>query len=89
MIDLPRNLIDADGLEEINDVLTAIIMRIAAAILAHEDDRHVRKELRELLPCLDEARRVHGHGLLDSDDGKGHALFDDDSAMDIHGETPF
>ena len=80
----PRNLVEPHRLEKINDVLAAVVMRLAFAILAHEDDRHVREELHELGPRGDEILRIPRDLRPHGDDRERHPLLDDDGPMKRH-----
>ena len=84
----PRNLVDADGLQEFHDILSPEIMRRAVGSLRHQDDRHIGKEIRNLLPERCGARRVLRDMGFDGDDGKCHALFDDDCSVNGHTDSP-
>ena len=88
MIFFPRDLVDADGLQEFHDVLAAEIMRRTVRVLRHQDDRHIRKEIGNLLSEGGGARRVLRDKRLDGDNGKGHALLDDDGSVYGHNDSP-
>ena len=47
VIFLPGNLLDADGLQKINDVLAPVVMWLAIGVLRHQDDGHVREKACE------------------------------------------
>ena len=88
MVFLPRDLVDADGLQEFHDVLSPEIMRRAVRILGHEDDRHIGEEIGNLLPEGCGTRCVLRDERFDRDDGEGHALFYDDCSVNCHGNSP-
>ena len=84
MIFLPRDLIQPHRVQELHDVLASVVLGLAVVCEAHEDDRHAGEEAHEGAACLrgfDGAARYFGR---DVDDGKGHALLDDDGAFDGH-----
>lgn len=85
---LPWDLIDADGFQEFHDVLASEVVRGAVGVLRHQDDRHIGKEIGNLLPEGCGARRVLRDEGLDGDDGKGHALLDDDCPVNGHTDSP-
>ena len=85
---LPRNLVDADRFQELHDVLPSEIVRRAVGVLRHQDDRHIGKENGNLLPEGCGPRRVLRDMGLDGDDGKGHALLDDDCSVNGHTDSP-
>ena len=84
----PRNLVDADGLQELHDVLPAEIVRRAVGVLRHQDDRHIGEENGNFLPEGRGPRRVLRDMGLDGDNGKGHALLDDDCSVNGHTDSP-
>ena len=88
MIFLPRNLIDADGLQKIHDVLAPEIVGRAVGVLGHEDDRHVGEEIGNFLAEGRGPGRVLRDKGLDGDDGEGHALFYDDCAVNGNVDSP-
>ena len=88
MIFLPRDLVDADGLQEFHDVLAPEVMRRTVGVLRHQDDRHIGKEIGNFLPEGCGARRVLRDEGLDGDNGKGHALLDDDCSVNGHTDSP-
>lgn len=87
MVFLPWNLIDADGFQEIDDVLATEIMGGAVGILRHEDDRHIGEEIGYFLSESRGPGRVLGHEGLNGDDGEGHALLNNDCSVNSHGES--
>ena len=88
MVFLPWDLVDADRLQEFHDVLSPEIVRRTVAVLGHQDDRHVREEIGNLLPEGCGARRVLRDEGLDGDDGEGHALLYDDGSVNCHTDSP-
>ena len=88
VIFFPRDLVNADGFQEFHDILSPEIMRRAGGILRHQDDRHIGKEIGNLLPERCGARRVLRDMGFDGDDGKRHALFDDDCSVNGHTDSP-
>ncbi len=88
MVLLPRNLVDADGLQEFHDVLPTEIVRRAVGILRHQDDRHIGEENGNLLPEGRGSCRVLRDMGFDGDNGKGHALLDDDCSVNGHTDSP-
>ena len=88
MIFFPRDLVNADGFQEFHDIFSPEIMRRAGGILRHQDDRHIGKEIGNLLPERCGARRVLRDMGFDGDDGKCHALFDDDCSVNGHTDSP-
>lgn len=88
MVFLPRNLFDADGFQEFHDVLASEIMRRAVGVLGHEDNRHIWEKIGNFLAEGGGPRCVLGHERLDGDDGKGHALLDDDGSVYGHNDSP-
>ena len=85
---LPWDLIDADGFQEFHDVLSSEVVRGAVGVLRHQDDRHIGKEIGNLLPEGCGARRVLRDEGLDGDDGEGHDLLDDDCSVNGHTDSP-
>ena len=84
MVFLPGNLADADGLQEVHDILAPVVMGLSVTVLGHEDDGHVGK-IGSYFPakcrCPD---RVLRDQRLDRYDGEGYALFDDYSTVNDH-----
>ena len=88
MIFFPRDLVQPHAAEKIHDVLASVVLRLAIAREAHEDDRHAGEEAHEGATCLRGFDGVARYFGCDVDDGKGHALLDDDGAFDGHAIPP-
>ena len=81
MILFPGNLVEADAFQEVDDILAAEVMRLAAGILRHEDDRHIGEKGRDFLPESQTAGCILRDDRLDDDNGKGDTLLDDDGSL--------
>lgn len=88
MIFFPRDLVEADAAEKVSDVLAAVVLRMAVRREAHEDDGHAGEKAHERSSCLRGFDGVARDARIDVDDGKGHALLDDDGAFDGHAIPP-
>ena len=78
---LPGNLVQADGFQKVHDILSAIEMRCAIAILAHEDYGHVGEEAGEGTAGPGQLDGIACHLGPHGNDGKGHPLLNDDGSV--------
>ena len=88
MIFFPRDLVEADAAEKVSDVLAAVVLRASVRREAHEDDGHAGEKAHEHSSRLCGFDGVARDARIDVDDGKGHALLDDDGAFDGHAILP-
>ena len=86
MVFFPRYLVKPHGFQKFHDILAAIVVGRAAVILAHEDNGHIGKELRQFMAGLHHSGGVHGNRLFNGDNRKSNSLLDDDGSVYGHGK---
>ena len=89
MILLPRDLVEPQAAQEVDNVLASVVLRASVRGQAHEDDRHAGEEAHEGASGLCGFDGVACDLGRDVDDGEGDALLDDDGSLDGHVCAPF
>ena len=84
MILLPRDLVEPQAAQEVDNVLASVVLRSSVRGQAHEDDRHAGEEAHEGASGLCGFDGVACDLGCDVDDGEGDALLDDYGAFDNH-----